>query len=235
VAGIASQLAGGDPQATFDKLKELNAGSAGATAAASAAARMPYEAALHQQNAQYDADLKAGTKKPLPAALVEGLAKQTQGLETLNDVVSQFEKGKVSKYDAGKAYLTGGLISNETLREYNTYYNDVANKRFKSRFTSAENERLAQELPKPQAYILDPQGFIKSLRVAQKTAAAALQKEHDYTSRTFDMPIENTQDVQRVVGAARPPTSAGREASIKMLMDKTGWDRARAEAALNAQ
>jgi len=142
-------------------------------------------------------------KKDLSSNDIDDYVKMTNGISSMGQIMDKLETpgGAPSRLSGAATKLTGGLLSNPFWRQYAAFRNDVINKRFKSRFTGPEGEALAQELPDPMSYAADPQGFLKSVRVAFDHAQGLLKSTYDYDSDVYNMGPHVTLGV---LGATQP-------------------------------
>jgi hypothetical protein len=144
-----------DPQAVLNALATQKQNEM----AGAQAAKAPGELDLFRQK---EAIKQAQLKDP-PREMTDRLASQVSSVKSLDDALKGFES--TTKFDILKGTLTHGILSNQALKDYNKFFNDLDNARAGARgMTKAALERIRNELPNPLMATTNPEEFMTQLR-----------------------------------------------------------------------
>ena len=195
--------------------------------------------------AQGRADIAGKTLAKPPQKIMTDLATSATAIATFDRVLASLERGEVTRGDAMKATLSGGLLSNPTLRDYASAFNLLTRRDIGAAQTKQEFKNVSQRLPRPASFALDPEGFKDAIRTARASLHRAGLTDIRIFGDRYDMSGAR-DEYDAILGAspgANPSApSAGtgmdpadaREGGISQLMQEKGWDRARAEAVFDA-
>lgn len=229
-AGMALEV-GGSPAEALKIISQMGIDRAAASAGAGAAARIPFQ----KEMADYNAQIAAQKKAPLPQKITTNFSTMATNLETLDSVLADVAAGKIQRSDALKSTITGGMLSNPTLRDYSNVKNNITRLGAGLSQTKTELQNIAREAPSEATFFSDPKGFVRDVAAMRNRIHRAFAREARYFGDRYDT-SEAQIDIDRL---APPEAPAGftsldaRESGIGQLIQRTGWTRARAEKAFD--
>jgi hypothetical protein len=215
------------PQQLLDKLAAFNAQSQ----TANQAAKAPGVIDQFRQEQQ----IKEGALKAPPPELTKTWVSGLAAIRSLDDAIKGF--ATTTPADILKGTLTRGIMSNQALRDYNKFFNDIDNLRAGARgMTAAALSRVSSELPNPKMAIPDPAGFMTQLNQARANfykdfTTGLLIEGHSYKvppeltgmAAALGQPKKDTssQDaVDQVMGSFTFHVPPGKEAEATKVVDQ---------------
>lgn len=137
----------------------------------------------------------AGTpKKPATKAQIDEINSQIGSVDALDRTIAGM--AQTNQGDIVKSWITGGALSNQTLRDYQKFKNDLDQARYGARgATKAALDRINQETPSLQLALQNPAEFMRQLRQARSTAYEMMNRTVRATGKSYALEDSLTEKV----------------------------------------
>lgn len=141
--------------------------------------------------------IEAEKKAKPPDKMIEGLSAVATNISELDRVLAKAADKTIDRTAALTSSVTGGLLSDPTIRDYNAVLNNISRIQAGTAQTSTELQRLAKGAPSPLLYFKNPDQFATEVRAMRNRMHRALATEARHFGDRYDV-SEVQADVDRL-------------------------------------